>query len=187
MRVIAGSARGVRLAAPDGMQTRPTADRVKEALFGIISSRYELEGARILDICAGTGGLGIEALSRGAASCCFIEHDRKVLKVLERNLAATGFTPRATCIALEVLKGLQLLSRQGPRFDMIFFDPPYASGLYATVPEALSSASLLSEQALLVIECPFRMPLAERCGPLVRIDRRVYGDTALEFFVREYP
>lgn len=185
MRVIAGSARGLRLAAPDGMQTRPTADRVKEALFSIISSRHAFENARVLDICAGIGALGIEALSRGAASCCFIEQDRKVVKVLERNLATTGFAARSGMVVLDALKGLQQLSRQGELFDIVFFDPPYASGLYATVPEALSSSSLLSDQALLVIECSSKMPLAERYGMLVSIDRRIYGDTALEFFARE--
>ena len=185
MRVIAGTARGVRLAAPDGKLTRPTADRVKEALFSIISSRHELSGTRVLDICAGTGGLGIEALSRGAASCCFIEQERKVIKVLEHNLSTTGFASRSECVALDALKGLQLLSRRGQQFDIIFFDPPYASGLYVSVPESLNALSLLSDQALLVMECSSRMPLAERFGMLVRIDRRVYGDTALEFFAGE--
>lgn len=185
MRVIAGTARGVRLAAPAGLQTRPTADRVKEALFSIISSRREFEGLRVLDVCAGTGGLGIEALSRGAASCSFIEHDRKVVTILERNLVTTSFAERSECIVLEVLKGLQLLSRQGKTFDIVFFDPPYALNLYAAVIEALCSLSLLSDEALLVAECSSRSPLAERYGMFVRMDRRVYGDTALEFFVRE--
>jgi len=185
MRVIAGTARGVRLTAPVGMQTRPTADRVKEALFSIITSRRELEGSRVLDICAGTGGLGIEALSRGAASCCFIEHDRKVVQVLEGNLARTGFATRSECVVLDALKGLQLLSRHGKSFDLVFFDPPYAAGLYGAVADALSTLDLLSEHSLLVMECSSRAPVAEHVGMLVRIDRRVYGDTALEFFVRE--
>ena len=185
MRVIAGSSRGVRLAAPDGLQTRPTADRVKEALFNIISSRREFEGTRVLDVCAGTGGLGIEALSRGAASCSFIEHDHKVAKILERNLVTTGFVERSECVVLDVLKGLQQLSRQGKNFDIVFFDPPYSSNLYTAVLEALSSLPLLSDEALLVAECSSRVHLAERYGMFVRMDHRVYGDTALEFFVRE--
>ena len=187
MRVIAGSARGVRLAAPDGMKTRPTSDRVKEALFSIIASRREFVNMRVMDVCAGTGSLGIEALSRGSLSCCFIEHDRKVLKVLERNLSTTGFAASSECVALDAHQGLQLLARQGKCFDLVFFDPPYASGLYASIPDAMSSLSLLSDQALLVIECPSKMLLAERFGMFVRVDHRVYGDTALEFFVRESP
>lgn len=185
MRVIAGSARGVRLAAPDGLQTRPTADRVKEALFSIIASRFAIADARVLDICAGTGSLGIEALSRGAAFCSFIEQDRKVAKILERNLATTAFTAESECIVLDALKGLQLLSRQGKHFDLVFFDPPYAAGLYDAVAQALNTLTLLSDQAVLVMECSSKMPLAERYGILVRNDRRVYGDTALEFFVKE--
>ena len=186
MRVIAGSARGVRLAAPDGRQTRPTADRVKEALFSIILSRHSIDGARVLDICAGTGGLGIEALSRGAAFCSFIEQERQVLKVLDKNLVASGFSARSECLALEALKGLQQLSRQGKIFDIVFLDPPYSSNLYVSILEVLCPLSLLSDEALLVAECPSRAPLAERYGTLVRIDRRIYGDTALEFFVREH-
>ena len=187
MRVIAGSARGVRLAAPAGLQTRPTADRVKEALFSIIASRREFVGARILDICAGTGSLGIEALSRGAVSCCFIEQDHRVLAVLEKNLSHAGLAGKADCLVSDALKGLDRLSKQGKIFDIVFLDPPYSSSLYALVPEALSSLSLLSDGGLLVAECSARSLLAERYDMLVRIDRRVYGDTALEFFVRETP
>jgi 16S rRNA (guanine(966)-N(2))-methyltransferase RsmD len=187
MRVIAGSARGLRLTAPVGLKTRPTADRVKEALFSIIASRRDLVGARILDICAGTGGLGIEALSRGAASCCFIEQDRHVLSVLEKNLVRAGLDSRGECLALDGLKGLNTLSRQGKVFDIVFFDPPYLSNLYAALLEAVSTLSLLSDDGLLVAECSAKIPLAERFDALVRIDRRVYGDTALEFFVRESP
>jgi 16S rRNA (guanine966-N2)-methyltransferase len=187
MRVIAGSARGVKLAAPAGMQTRPTGDRVKEALFSIISSRRDLFGARILDLCAGTGSLGIEALSRGAASCCFIELERPVLGILEKNLVRAGLDGKGECLALDALKGLVMLSRQGKVFDIVFFDPPYSSDLYALVPEALSSLSLLSDGGLLVAECSSRNLLADRQGELVKVDRRVYGDTALEFFIRETP
>jgi 16S rRNA (guanine(966)-N(2))-methyltransferase RsmD len=185
MRVIAGSARGIRLTAPAGMQTRPTADRVKEALFSIIVSQRDLVGTRILDVCAGTGSLGIEALSRGAASCCFIEQDRNVLAVLEKNLSSAGLADKAECLTLDASKGLNRLSKQGKVFDIVFFDPPYSSGLYSQVPKDLSSLSLLSDAGLLVVECSARTPLAERYDMLVRIDRRIYGDTALEFFVRE--
>jgi len=187
MRVIAGSARGLRLTAPAGLQTRPTADRVKEALFSIIASRREMVGARILDICAGTGSLGIEALSRGAASCCFIEQDRHVLAQLEKNLAKAGLAGRGECLLLDALKGLKTLSLKGKAFDIVFFDPPYSSDLYSTVAGALSSFSLLAEGGLLVAECSARSPLADRFETLVRIDRRVYGETALEFFAKETP
>ena len=109
MRVIAGSVRGMKLAVPLGLRTRPTADRVREALFSIITSRRELEQAQVLDICAGTGSLGIEALSRGAGFCCFVEQDRRVLAVLEKNLEVTGFIARSQIIAVDCLKALRLL------------------------------------------------------------------------------
>lgn len=185
MRVIAGSARGLRLTAPAGLQTRPTADRVKEALFSIIASRREMAGARILDICAGTGSLGIEALSRGAASCVFIEQDRHVLAQLEKNLAKAGLADRGECLLFDALKGLKALSLKRKVFDIVFFDPPYLSNLYLPVVEALSSFSLLDEAGLLVAETSARSPLADRFETLVKIDRRVYGETALEFFARE--
>lgn len=187
MRVIAGTARGLRLAAPAGLHTRPTSDRVKEALFSIIASRREMVGSRILDICAGTGSLGIEALSRGAAACSFIELDRHALTLLEKNLAKAGLAERGECLLLEALKGLAALSLRKKLFDIVFLDPPYSSNLYVPVLEALSSLSLLSDGGLLVAECAVRNPLAERYGLLYRIDRRVYGDTALEFFAREAP
>lgn len=185
MRVIAGNARGTRLAAPRGMRTRPTADRVREALFSIIRSRFEVAGARVLDICAGTGSLGIEALSRGAASCCFIECDRNALAALRRNLSAAHCKERASVMEMDVHKAMRLLAARVARFDLVFFDPPYASGLYATVPEALSELSLLAEKGLFIAECAARDSLPDRLGRLVKDERRVYGDTALEFYTLE--
>lgn len=185
MRVIAGSARGIRLSAPAGMQTRPTADRVREALFSIIQSRFELNGARVLDICAGSGALGIEALSRGAASCCFIEHERRAMACLKTNLSAARCVERASLLETDAVKGLGLLAKRGSRFDMVFFDPPYASGLYATVPELLSSQGLVAAGGLLVAECSARDILPEHTGSFVKLDRRVYGDTALELYLQE--
>ncbi len=185
MRVIAGQARGTRLAAPRGMHTRPTADRIREALFSIIQSRFTLEESRVLDICAGTGSLGIEALSRGAASCVFIEHDRNAAAILKRNLIAAHCGEQGHVLEMDVHKALRHLAARGSGFDMVFFDPPYASGLYATVPEALCSLSLLSEGGMLVAECASRNSLPDHLGPLVKCERRVYGDTALEFYLLE--
>ena len=187
MRVIAGSARGVRLTAPAGIQTRPTADRVKEALFSIIVSRRDLFGARILDICGGTGSLGIEALSRGAAFCSFIEQNRTVVEILERNLSRAGLAGKAECLPVDALNGLNQLLRKGKTYDICFFDPPYSSNLYLPVIEALNSFGLLADGGLLVAECSSRHLLAGQVGNLVKIDSRIYGDTALEFFVRESP
>jgi len=167
------------------MHTRPTADRVREALFSILQCRCELDGARVLDICAGTGALGIEALSRGAASCCFIENDRNALASLKKNMNAVRCADRADLLELDALKALRLLAGRGDHFDIIFFDPPYASGLYKTIPEALINLSLLAAHGLFITESQSRNILPERMGCLMKLDRRVYGDTALDLFVLE--
>ncbi|MEI6305617.1 MAG: 16S rRNA (guanine(966)-N(2))-methyltransferase RsmD [Deltaproteobacteria bacterium] len=185
MRVIAGKARGTRLVSPRGMHTRPTADRVREALFSIIGSRLELGGARIIDICAGTGSLGIEALSRGAGSCCFIERDRNAVAMLKRNLAATYYTEQADILEMDVNKGLKHLALRGESFDIFFFDPPYLSGLYTTTAETLCRNSLIVEGGLFIAEASARNILPDRLNNLVKDDRRIYGDTALEFYVLE--
>lgn len=185
MRVISGICRGMKLAAPPGNATRPTSDRVKESLFNIISSRFSFDDARILDICAGTGGLGIEALSRGAASCTFIENDRKALTCLGKNISDSRLRNRSEIFAMDAFEALPLLARRGRKYDIVFLDPPYDSGLYVSVPEALCSHGLLESNAQFVAECSTRKPLQESFGPLMKSDRRVYGDTALEFFYLE--
>lgn len=185
MRVIAGSARGTRLAVPRGMHTRPTADRVREALFSIIQSRFVLEDARVLDICAGTGSLGIEALSRGALSCCFIENDRNALAILKKNLSTVRYDARAELLELDALKALNLLAARRNLFDIVFFDPPYASSLYQVVAETLCNRSLLKVGGLFITESDVRNPLPDHVGKFVKIDSRNYGDTVLDFYTLE--
>lgn len=185
MRVIAGTCRGMKLKAPLGNMTRPTSDRVKESLFNIIASKTEFDRVCVLDICAGTGSLGIEALSRGAASCSFIEQDRKAIDVLEKNLAVTGLSAKSEVVAMETLKALRVLAGRRRQYALVFFDPPYDSALYETVPEQLCSLELLLAESLFIAECSVRNPLPESFGRLIKSDRRVYGDTALELFTLE--
>jgi 16S rRNA (guanine(966)-N(2))-methyltransferase RsmD len=175
----------MRLTTPAGTTTRPTSDRVKEALFNIISSRFLLDDARVLDICAGTGSLGIEALSRGALSCLFIENDRNALVSLEKNVSDSRLKSRSEVAAMDAVKALSLSARSGKKYDIVFFDPPYNSGLYLLIPEALTSLGVLGVNALVVAECAAKNTLPEAFGPLARFDRRVYGDTALDFFTLE--
>lgn len=182
MRVIAGTCRGMKLIAPPGNATRPTSDRVKESLFNIILSKKGCGGKCVLDICAGTGSLGIEALSRGAAFCSFVEQDRKVIEILNKNLSATHLDDRSELVQQEAAKALTVLAGRGRKYDLVFFDPPYESRLYDTVPELLNSLELLNFDALLVAECSRRKSLPEAFGALIKNDRRVYGDTSLEFF-----
>src|SRR5262249_18507743 len=123
MRVIAGSARGRRLSAPKGSSTRPTPDRVREALFSILYG--QVEEARVLDCFAGTGALGIEALSRGAKSAVFIEHDSPTANLVRQNLQSIGFADKGRVIAKSAASAIADLAKNGERFDLLFFDPPY--------------------------------------------------------------
>lgn len=185
MRVIAGICRGKKLAAPPGITTRPTSDRVKEALFSILASRIDFADISVLDICAGTGGLGIEALSRGAGSCCFIESNASVKPILVKNIIVTGFQHCSEIIQMDAVKALHLIAGRSRHFDLVFFDPPYASELYMLVPDVVDSSGLLAPGAVLVVETSVRKGLAESYGSLKRFDRRVYGETALELFTLE--
>ena len=126
MRVVSGTARGRRLAAPPGIHTRPTPNRVREAVFNSLYSLGVTEGARVLDLYAGTGALGIEALSRGAAEAVFVERDPTVVAVLRANLETTGFVDRATVMAVDAFSALDDLIRQQRHFDLALADPPYA-------------------------------------------------------------
>ena len=140
MRVITGTARGRRLKEPTGRETRPTTDRVKEAIFSTI--QFEVEGRRVLDLFGGTGQMGIEALSRGAAHCTFVDLRREALET-------TGFTDRATVVQGDALA---LLSRAGGRFDLIFLDPPYGSGLLEKALETIAMIDIVSEHGIIVCE-----------------------------------
>ena len=185
MRVIAGTGRGKKLLVPPGVTTRPTADRVREALFSILGSRIDFADICVLDICAGTGSLGIEALSRGAGSCCFIENNPSVKAILEKNILATCCLSRADIIMMDAVKALNMISRRGKYYDLVFFDPPYDSELYVNVFETLSSSGLLTPGSIMVAECSVRNKLSESYGYLKRFNRRVYGETALELFALE--
>ena len=185
MRVIAGSCRGKKLLTPQGVVTRPTSDRVKEALFSILTGRIDFSQIRVLDICAGTGSLGIESISRGACSCCFIECNRSVLPILDKNLLATGCKSRSEVLSMDAIPALRRCAERDRHFDLVFFDPPYSSDLYQVVPDTLASADLLAVDAILVIECSVRSQLPESYGVLKRFDRRIYGETVIELYAAE--
>jgi 16S rRNA (guanine966-N2)-methyltransferase len=174
MRVIAGRLGGRRLKAPPGRRTRPTSDRVREALFAMLG---DLEGARALDLFAGSGALGIEALSRGAERAVFVERDALAVRVLRENLAALGLSPAAAEVRHgEALRALQSARERKETYDLIFIDPPYGqardlgSELSALLPP------LLTPGARIVVESDRRAPLALSA----EIERqRRYGDTLI--------
>ncbi|MGZ4682244.1 MAG: 16S rRNA (guanine(966)-N(2))-methyltransferase RsmD [Acidimicrobiales bacterium] len=126
MRVVAGTARGRRLEAPDGTATRPTGDRVREAVFNSLHSLGAIEGATVLDLFAGSGALGIEALSRGAAHATFVDADRRSIAAVEANLAATGLAAQATVVRSDADSVLSRAVVEGRRWDLALLDPPYA-------------------------------------------------------------
>jgi 16S rRNA (guanine966-N2)-methyltransferase len=173
VRVVAGEFRGRRLAAPRGARTRPTADRVREALFSILG---DVTGARVLDLYAGSGALGIESLSRGADSAVFVDRDPRAVEAIERNLASLGLDER-------VLRqdAVRFLAHPAGMFDLVFCDPPYdsASRLAGPLAERLPAAT--SKDARIVTESDKRTPL-ELPFPLVT--ERTYGDTRIAIHVR---
>jgi len=176
LRVIAGTAHGKKLQALEGESTRPTTDRVKEAIFG--SLQFSLQGAAILDLFAGSGALGIEALSRGAAFCMFVEQSRDAMRVVQANLLATGFEKKARCFCEPYDRALLKLSGS---FDYVFLDPPYASGLYLPAIERILDGGLLSDGGVIV---------AEHAGPIewprivCVIREKRYGKTVVTFLQR---
>src|SRR5262252_970010 len=164
MRVIGGIYGGRRLQAPRGLAVRPTSDRLRETLFDILAPR--IEGARFLDICAGSGAAGIEALSRGAASCTFVDLSRRACAVIEENLAALDIEDNTVILKRDAVKALKALSEQEQQFDIAFFDPPYASGLYPDVMETVARSELLAPDGLLVVEHRAKTPPAAEYGDL---------------------
>jgi 16S rRNA (guanine966-N2)-methyltransferase len=173
LRVVAGTFKGRRLAAPRGTRTRPTADRVREALFSMLG---DVEGARVLDLFAGSGALGIEALSRGADSAVFVERDAPAVAAIERNLAAVGV--EAKVLRQDVMRFLA--GADGP-FDLVFCDPPYDSASRLAGPLAERLPALIAEDARIVTESDKRNPLQL---PFPLLVEREYGDTRIAIHER---
>lgn len=181
MRIVGGAARGRRLAAPKGLTVRPTPERVREALFDILGAG--IEGARFLDVFAGTGALSAEALSRGASFAVLLERDRGALGVLRKNLEAAEFPPgRWEALSGDALASLRRLRREGRVFDVIFLDPLYASDLGE---KALSEAAFLLEaEGTAILEHTSRSAAPQVPG-LQILETRRFGDTALSFYQPE--
>lgn len=178
-RVIAGSARGRRLRVP-ASGVRPTGDRAREALFNSLGSLLALDGARVLDLYAGSGALGLEALSRGAAEAVFVESGPRVLPVLRENLATLGL-PGGRVVAGSVPT---VLARPAPgEFDLVLADPPYATGVEEVhaVLEALASGGWLASEAVVVVERPAREQPWEWPTPLTGLRDRRYGEAQLRY------
>jgi 16S rRNA (guanine966-N2)-methyltransferase len=168
VRVVAGEFRGRRLVAPRGMRTRPTADRVREALFSMLG---DVSGARVLDLYAGSGALGIEALSRGAESAVFVERDPRAVGVIERNLASLGLDQPVVR-----QDAVRFMARERGTFDLVFCDPPYDSASRLAGPLAERLPAITVEGGRIVTESDKRMPLEL---PFPLLTERTYGDTRI--------
>jgi 16S rRNA (guanine966-N2)-methyltransferase len=180
MRVIAGSAKGTKLHVPKGLDVRPTLDRVREALFSILGDR--VPDARFLDLFAGTGANGIEALSRGASSAVFLDLDRRSLETIRANLASAKVEDRAEVSRAKLPADL----KEGivrKRFALIFADPPHAFKAFDELLAAIRQAGLLEPEGLIVVEHDKRNRPPEACADFERFREATYGNTVLSLFL----
>lgn len=182
MRVIAGSAGGLRLKVPKSYKLRPTADQVREAIFNILSSRFLLADLSVLDLFAGTGALGIEALSRGARFAVFVDPNPEAQRVIQANLTLTGLRRRGRIIRAYAAKGIQVVAAQGCRFGGVFLDPPYGEGWVDKTLRVLARSSVLESGAWVVVEHGSQEEGSEAYMSLVLTDRRRYGTTGVSFY-----
>lgn len=177
MRIIAGELKGIRITAPSGRPLRPTSDRVKEALFSIISP--EVPGTHFLDLYAGTGSIGIEALSRGAQHAWFVEKNSRHLGFLRKNVEKCGLMDKSTIINSHVES---FIADTCDPFDIIFMDPPYSDASLENILAHPKLHSLLKRDGIIIVEHFHKVPLLNEYGNLEKLKKYRYGDTQLTFF-----
>lgn len=178
MRVITGSARGRRLITLDGDDVRPTTEKVKEALFSII--QFEIEGRRVLDLFAGSGQLGIEALSRGAKNAVFVDLSKKSAEVVKKNLESTGFEKSAVVLNTD---SISFLRTRAEKYDIAFLDPPYRTGL---LKQALDNIErVMSDSGVIIAECPYDEEFPEYAGSFLKTKEYKYGKIKLALYRKE--
>ena len=180
MRVITGTARGVQLKTPEGMTTRPTADRVKEALFSII--QFEIPGAKVLDLFGGTGQLGIEALSRGAKSAVFVDAGEPACKLIRENLKRTRLEHQASVVRSDYL---QYLKRSREQFDIVLLDPPYAEVFLENALKCITEIDILQSGGIIVAERPLGKELPWDFEGYTRSKDYKYGKTLLTIYRKD--
>ena len=180
MRIIAGAFKGRRLVTPRGETTRPTADQVRIALMDTLTPR--LPDARVLDLFAGAGGVGLEALSRGAAHATFVERDARAVTALRANVEALGVGALTRVRRGDVLRELTALYRAGERFDIVFLDPPYDAALVETTLQSLGGGGLLLSEGLVIAQHFTKRAPAATIGALATFRTRRFGETTLTFY-----
>lgn len=184
MRVISGSARGKKLVSLDGTNTRPTLDQVKEALFNII--QFDIAGKEVLDLFAGSGALGIEAISRGAKSATFCDNSIDAIKVIKTNIQNTKNEDKAVVINKDYMLALKYLSKSNSKFDIIFLDPPYKTDFAYKAIDEIINLNLLSKDGIIILETDDAKKEEEiRKKEIVIFDKRKYGRAILIFIRKE--
>lgn len=182
MRIIGGARRGRRLVEWQESGIRPVRDVVRSALFNIISDF--VDGASFLDLYAGTGSVGLEALSRGASTCAFVDQRHEACGIIRRNLDALEFLARGEVLETDCLQAVDLLGRRGRRFDLVFLDPPYYQDLVPKSLAALADGRILSADPVVIAAVHRTESVDETVGVLHTADRRRYGDNRLVFYRR---
>jgi len=180
LRVIAGTCKGRKLHPVGSLSIRPTADHVRESLFNILVG--EMENARVLDLFAGTGGLGIEALSRGARSCLFVDRSRQAIGLIRRNISLCGLADHATVLQKDITRGLDFLKSEKTRFDVVFADPPYERGHALSTLRSLDTIQCMNAGGIVVLEHGAGEVVPEGLTHFKRSDRRRYGKTLVSFY-----
>ncbi|NQU07680.1 MAG: 16S rRNA (guanine(966)-N(2))-methyltransferase RsmD [Candidatus Abyssubacteria bacterium] len=180
MRITGGEAKGIAIKAPKGARVRPTSDKVREALFATLGE--DVPGKRVLDLFAGSGALAIEALSRGAEFAALVEKEPTVARTIESNLQKTGLSDRAKIIRADFRSALRKLGRDKERFDLVFIDPPYQSGLLDEVAEALTKHRVTNSRSIIVVEHFKKADPPESISGLPLARTRDYGQTSLSYY-----
>lgn len=177
MRIIAGLAKGRKLLSPEGMETRPTLDRVKESMFNIIQNK--VPDAVALDVFAGTGSLGLEAASRGAKECHLVDKSPDTFSLLKRNIELLHFTDTCKYYNMDAYSALNSFAEKSMKFDLIFIDPPYLKDMIPPAVDIITEKNLLNPDGIIVTKIDTSEKLYEGNGKIILVDHRVYGNTTI--------
>ncbi len=182
MRIVAGIAKNRKIKSKKGNSTRPTMERVKEAIYSILEPY--IDQSCFLDLFSGTGNMALEAVSRGSKRAVMIEDDVEALRIIIENVNSLGFEDRCRAYKNDVFRAIEILSKKGEKFDIIFMDPPYKQELCTRVIKLISKKGILAEGGIIVAEHHFKEDLADEVGEFKKIDERDYGGKQITFFSR---
>ena len=183
MRIITGKARGKKLAAPEGLSTRPTSARAKEAVFSVL--QFSISGKRVLDLYAGSGQMALEALSRGAASAVAVDSSPEAVRIIKKNAEGSGLSDRLSVVRADAPGWIMSASSRKETFDIVFIDPPYDAGLYDTVLEKINSFDILSDGGIILCESRRETPMPALRAPYALRKEYRYGRVKLSLYSKE--